>query len=94
MEQLVARRAHNPKVVGSNPTPATKRRLLSVDLGAFFIWGRKALRMKLISRDEAAPVSPKAGSSPGSYPELYHISSGFLEKRKKSHYYNAKIIIV
>ena len=23
MEQLVARRAHNPKVVGSNPTPAT-----------------------------------------------------------------------
>ena len=25
MEQLVARRAHNPKVVGSNPSPATKR---------------------------------------------------------------------
>ena len=24
MEQLVARRAHNPKVVGSSPTPATK----------------------------------------------------------------------
>ncbi len=23
MEQLVARRAHNPKVVGSNPSPAT-----------------------------------------------------------------------
>ena len=23
MEQLVARRAHNPKVVGSSPTPAT-----------------------------------------------------------------------
>ncbi len=23
MEQSVARRAHNPKVVGSNPTPAT-----------------------------------------------------------------------
>ena len=23
MEQLVARRAHNPKVVGSNPAPAT-----------------------------------------------------------------------
>ena len=23
MEQLVARRAHNPEVVGSNPTPAT-----------------------------------------------------------------------
>jgi hypothetical protein len=24
---LVARRAHNPKVVGSNPTPATKLRI-------------------------------------------------------------------
>ena len=24
VEQLVARWAHNPKVVGSNPTPATK----------------------------------------------------------------------
>ena len=26
MEQLVARRAHNPKVVGSSPTPATKKK--------------------------------------------------------------------
>ena len=25
MEQLVARRAHNPKVAGSSPVPATKR---------------------------------------------------------------------
>ena len=25
VEQLVARRAHNPKVVGSNPAPATKQ---------------------------------------------------------------------
>ena len=25
VEQLVARRAHNPKVVGSSPTPATKK---------------------------------------------------------------------
>ena len=27
---LVARRAHNPKVVGSNPAPATKFKALSV----------------------------------------------------------------
>ncbi|GEM_PF-3092596 len=26
MEQLVARRAHNPKVVGSSPTPATTKK--------------------------------------------------------------------
>ena len=25
VEQLVARRAHNPEVVGSNPSPATKQ---------------------------------------------------------------------
>jgi hypothetical protein len=27
MEQLVARRAHNPKVVGSSPAPATQVKL-------------------------------------------------------------------
>ena len=33
MEQLVARRAHNPKVVGSSPAPATKvKSLRSKDL--------------------------------------------------------------
>ncbi len=26
MEQLVARRAHNPKVVGSSPAPATQEK--------------------------------------------------------------------
>ncbi len=29
MEQLVARWAHNPKVVGSSPAPATKKPVLS-----------------------------------------------------------------
>jgi hypothetical protein len=29
MEQLVARRAHNPKVVGSSPAPATQERKAS-----------------------------------------------------------------
>ena len=27
VEQLVARRAHNPKVAGSSPVPATKRKI-------------------------------------------------------------------
>jgi hypothetical protein len=26
MEQLVARRAHNPKVIGSSPVPATAKK--------------------------------------------------------------------
>ncbi|CAA6801684.1 MAG: Unknown protein [uncultured Thiotrichaceae bacterium] len=37
---LEARRAHNPKVVGSNPTPATTFKK-SPDIGAFFIFRKK-----------------------------------------------------
>ena len=35
MEQLVARWAHNPKVAGSSPAPATRKRSLSKDSGLF-----------------------------------------------------------
>ena len=35
VEQLVARRAHNPKVVGSSPAPATTE-LVVIDLQALF----------------------------------------------------------
>ena len=35
VEQLVARRAHNPKVVGSSPTPATKKKKESAQAGSF-----------------------------------------------------------
>ena|GEM_PF-6548890 len=31
VEQLVARRAHNPKVIGSSPIPATERKALSFE---------------------------------------------------------------
>ena len=35
---MVARRAHNPEVVGSNPAPATKNiQTLSVDAGSVFL---------------------------------------------------------
>ena len=41
MEQLVARRAHNPKVVGSSPAPDTQevKSLKSKDLRLFYIIG-------------------------------------------------------
>ena len=35
MEQLVARWAHNPKVVGSSPAPATEKPVLA---GFFHFW--------------------------------------------------------
>ncbi len=39
MEQLVARRAHNPKVTGSSPVPATQNPLYVKYLG-FFTFSR------------------------------------------------------
>ena len=35
VEQLVARRAHNPKAVGSSPAPATRQAQVN-DLGFFY----------------------------------------------------------
>ena len=37
VEQLVARRAHNPEVIGSNPFPATTK-LSDLGLGVFFFY--------------------------------------------------------
>jgi hypothetical protein len=36
VEQLAARRAHNPKVTGSNPVPATKAKKAFIE--GFFYW--------------------------------------------------------
>ena len=36
VEQLVARRAHNPEVVGSNPAPATKEKPLEIAVFLFY----------------------------------------------------------
>ena len=36
VEQLVARRAHNPKVVGSSPAPATKEKSFSFEKDFLF----------------------------------------------------------
>ena len=37
VEQLVARRAHNPEVAGSSPVPATKRKKKPFVRTAFFV---------------------------------------------------------
>ena len=54
MEQLVARRAHNPKVVGSSPAPATKKMksLESKDLGLFVLVGEVLLPEFLEQRND------------------------------------------
>ena len=38
VEQLVARRAHNPEVAGSNPVPATRNPLESPDSSGLFLF--------------------------------------------------------
>ncbi len=35
MEQLAARRAHNPEVIGSSPIPATRNKKLPIIVGSF-----------------------------------------------------------
>jgi hypothetical protein len=49
---LAARRAHNPKVVGSNPTPATNSQQKTArryNAGPFFFWGGRLIWYVLIS---------------------------------------------
>ena len=38
VEQLVARRAHNPEVAGSSPVPATKNPLISLEIRGLFLF--------------------------------------------------------
>ena len=38
VEQLVARRAHNPEVAGSNPVPATNKSLKSYDFSDLYFY--------------------------------------------------------
>jgi hypothetical protein len=48
MEQLVARRAHNPKVVGSSPAPATESDKLEISsFVRFFLLLTRCLSSKL-----------------------------------------------
>ncbi len=48
VEQLVARRAHNPKVVGSSPAPATQPKKPSSSDGFFCM---RLLRSRLYAQD-------------------------------------------
>jgi hypothetical protein len=57
MEQLVARWAHNPKVTGSSPVPATKVKPLIVS--GFLVF--KQIRTVLKQREKAAPLLEWSG---------------------------------
>jgi hypothetical protein len=52
VEQLVARRAHNPKVAGSSPAPATKTKCLGLSGASSFLWDEKELNSRLIPTHE------------------------------------------
>ena len=57
VEQLVARRAHNPEVVGSSPAPATKAKKPSKDGFLFFFNLQKnIIFVGLIVKNEEAKL--------------------------------------
>lgn len=66
MEQLAARRAHNPKVVGSSPTPATKVLEGLASAKPFSIFGPVAylhseFQLQKSPHAESAPPPPPLG---------------------------------
>ena len=58
VEQLVARRAHNPKVVGSSPAPATKPIEAQVFNLGFFVGRRRKLACDLSATEKASEMRP------------------------------------
>ena len=52
MEQLVARRAHNPKVVGSSPAPATTKSSTFLSRTFFiYIFNLKQIKYIMLLKD-------------------------------------------
>ena len=49
VEQLAARRAHNPEVVGSSPTPATKETVEAVALAVFLFFKKNLKTLKVVT---------------------------------------------
>jgi hypothetical protein len=72
MEQLVARRAHNPKVVGSSPAPATRKvKSLESKVLRLFVWeqlvARRAhIRLKAVRQLADRVLLPLQGKSKAS----------------------------
>ena len=58
VEQLVARRAHNPKVVGSSPAPATKFNPLPTVGKGFLLFIALTIQKKLKKSLLSTPLTP------------------------------------
>ena len=58
MEQLVARWAHNPKVIGSNPIPATMYLATDINL-SFFSVDNHSMQSGIGFEPEKAPAVKK-----------------------------------
>ena len=50
VEQLAARRAHNPEVVGSSPTPATNETVEAVALAVFLLSEKNLKKLKTATK--------------------------------------------
>ena len=67
MEQLVARRAHNPKVAGSSPASATKKSQSSIWVIEIFLVMRKDFELVILGYefDERCSVGDVATAASG-----------------------------
>jgi putative endonuclease len=80
VEQLAARWAHNPKVVGSSPTPATTKRSL---MGPFYILGRfMVFYVYLIISEEGYHYT---GQTPDLLRRVMEHNSGICHSTKHGH---------
>ena len=74
---LAARRAHNPKVVGSNPAPATKSHIPARTKNPSKQGAERSI--------SAAPIVLQSSERPGTSASLKNIQQIFAEKLDASH---------
>ena len=83
MEQLVARRAHNPKVVGSNPAPATKTSSAGVAQSVERILGKDKVTGSIPVTSSIYGGVAQLARACGSYPQC----PGFKSLRRHQQYH-------
>ena len=82
VEQLVARRAHNPEVAGSSPVSATRKRQLSIWTAVFLIIQRKLHRKHTPLRQRVTCRTPPAPGACAPSPARRRDSAAHSFRRK------------
>ena len=84
IEQLVARRAHNPEVGGSSPPPATRNPLESPDSSGLFLFSATFLRglfLAFKSDPDSDPYGEKVRSRRGFSGAIFAVQKAVVSTR-------------